>query len=80
MIIVSSDTGLAAMRAAIKERAHDIIVICEDDTTLFCGHPLGNIGEAVAELVDIKPERCTNFRGGSRGSRGKGGKIKYTRK
>ena len=58
------------------------ILICDGNDIIYnrrvyCGHPLANIGESVFPQEIRIPERDNSFRGGSRG---KGGKIKYTRK
>tara|TARA_R110000772_G_scaffold89801_2_gene185845 strand:+ start:330 stop:641 length:312 start_codon:yes stop_codon:yes gene_type:complete len=59
----------------------DILVFEDNDIIyerlVYCGHPLANIGESVFPQEAIIPTRDNSFRGGSRG---KGGKIKYTRK
>ena len=60
------------------------VLICDDEYELnankviaYCGHPSLNIG-ALPECYTVLPDKQDNaFRGGSRG---KGGKIKYTRK
>tara|TARA_R110000737_G_scaffold312797_1_gene322250 strand:+ start:179 stop:490 length:312 start_codon:yes stop_codon:yes gene_type:complete len=58
------------------------ILICDGNDIIcnrrvYCGHPLSNIGESLFPQEIRIPERDNSFRGGSRG---KGGKIKYTRK
>lgn len=57
------------------------VLICDDfldnRVSLFCGHPLDNIGVNVFTEPVVVPCRDDSWRGGSIG---KGGKVKYNRK
>ena len=78
-IVGASGAEFAAMRIAMEKMNHEVVVICEDDIKesipVFCGSPLPDVG-VFPEFISI-PTKDNSFR---RGSRGKGGKIKYARK
>ena len=69
--------GLTKIIIAMSALGHEVIVIREDEKSLFCGSPLPNIGvNLYPEYIHLR-EKDNSFRGGAIG---KGGKIKYQRR